>query len=329
MPKYRTTPTELTENPDMVNGGIEVSGVLFWLALLVDDEGRAILDSAALARRFNIEREVFERGLSYLVEHEFLQVYQAGRYSYYQILRWERWQNLSEKTKTPSKYPAPPQEFTADALPEIPALPPGNPGQAGDPPDKRREGEEKQSKENPSEDDEAQPPPNVLPFPAARADTAADAVVVSEKMIAEATKQAATILTLPITDDLARVIADYLGSPGLSLLGEADAAAEWIADHKRNHKRQRITPAFFRRWLKRETETTGRGSTTPSARTTGAVSKTSAQLAQALLAANGTGPPGAPNAADNPYRAYVNQRAELMLRRAREQSKEPTDETSS
>ena len=100
MPKYRTMPTELLDNPDMINGGIEVSGVLFWLALLVDDEGRAILDCAALARRFTIEREVFERGLSYLIEHEFLQVYQVGRYHYYQLLRWERWQNLRDRKST-------------------------------------------------------------------------------------------------------------------------------------------------------------------------------------------------------------------------------------
>ena len=131
MPKYRTIPTELAENPDMVNGGIEVTGVLFWLGLLVDDEGRAILDSAALARRFNIEREVFERGLSYLIKHEFLQVYQVGRYHYYQILRWARWQNLSEKTKTPSKYPAPPQEIRPDALPDTPRVAPDYPGQSG------------------------------------------------------------------------------------------------------------------------------------------------------------------------------------------------------
>src|SRR5690349_12882963 len=131
MPKYRTIPTELAENADMVNGGIEVSGVLFWFALLVDDEGRGILDSAALARRFNISNDVFERSLTYLVDHDFLQVYQVGRYHYYQILRWERWQNLSEKTKTPSKYPAPPQESSPGALPGEPRLSPGNPGQSG------------------------------------------------------------------------------------------------------------------------------------------------------------------------------------------------------
>ena len=44
----------------------------------------------------------------------------------------------------------------------------------------------------------------------------------------------AAILKLPVTDDLARVVADYLARPGLSLLGEADAAVEWIADPKRN-----------------------------------------------------------------------------------------------
>jgi hypothetical protein len=134
----------------------------------------------------------------------------------------------------------------------------------------------------------------------------------------------AGILKLPATDDLARVVADYRGSPGLSLLGEADAAAEWIADPKRNRKRQPITPAFFRRWLKRETETVGRGSVAPATNT---ASLGGAQPAQARLAANGAGPPGTPTE-ENPYHTYVNQRAEQLLRRARgTQQEEASHET--
>ncbi len=45
---------------------------------------------------------------------------------------------------------------------------------------------------------------------------------------------------------------EFLGDPAISLLGEADAAREWIDNQRRNQKKQAMTPAFFRRWLKRE-----------------------------------------------------------------------------
>jgi hypothetical protein len=145
--------------------------------------------------------------------------------------------------------------------------------------------------------------------------------------VVEATKQVAAILKLPVTDDLARVVADYLARPGLSLLGEADAAVEWIADNKRNHKRQPMTPAFFRRWVKRETETARRGYVAPGAPATDTARSARARPAPARLAANGTGPPGT-TPADNPYHAFVTQRAEQLLRRARGiQQEEASHET--
>ena len=131
----------------------------------------------------------------------------------------------------------------------------------------------------------------------------------------EATKQVATILKLHITDDLARVVADYLAHPGLSLLGEADSAVEWIADPARNRKRQRMTPAFFRRWLKRETETDKLGYALSSAPAAGSARKARAQSTPVIKAVNGTGPPGALSA-ENPYQAFVRKRAQDVLRRS-------------
>ena len=314
MPKYRTMPTELLENPDVINGGIEISGVLFWLALLVDDEGRAILDCAALARRFNIEREVFEHGLSYLIEHEFLEVYQVGRYHYYQLLRWERWQNLSEKTKTPSRYPAPPQggntiappgtPALAPAVPGEPAEAPGCPGEPGAREEKKRE--EKLSKVKLSEVEEhAAPPSNVVPFPTTRDDDDASLSDVSLS-IRETTQQVASILHLPASEGLARIVADYLPSPGLSLLGEADAAREWVDDPARNRKRQRMSLAFFRRWLQREVEATDlRTQARASPRATSA----SATWREKRTGTTGAGPPGDPaQAGEDPYAAFVRRR---------------------
>jgi hypothetical protein len=330
MPKYRTTPTELVENPDMINGGIEVSGVLFWLALLVDDEGRAILDSAALARRFNIEREVFERGLAYLVEHEFLQVYQVGRYHYYQILRWERWQNLSEKTKTPSRYPPPPQTDTINAHPGTavgapgtpgePAQAPACPGEPGEAQGKRREA--KQSKEKTSEVEEhAAPPPNVVPFPAARDDDDDPVSALSDQSapIREATQQVASILHLPASEGLARIVADYLPSPGLSLVGEADAAREWVDDPMRNRKGQRMSLAFFRRWLQREVEAANIRK--HSRASPGAASRTSS-WSQARTGTTGAGPPAeSGEESPDPYAAFVKRRAAEVRQRFQEGKK--------
>jgi hypothetical protein len=172
--------------------------------------------------------------------------------------------------------------------------------------------ESKSSQSKRIEDEEAQPPPNVLPFPAARAD-AADPFVLSQHTVVEATKQVAEILNLSVTDDLARVVADYLCRPGLSLLGEADAAAEWLSDTRRNRKGQRASPAFFRRWVKRETESAQHGSRAPGALM---ASRTSVPPAQARLAARGAGPPGTPPV-DNPYHTFVTQRAEQLALRAR------------
>jgi hypothetical protein len=59
---------------------------------------------------------------------------------------------------------------------------------------------------------------------------------------------------LTVNDALTRIVAEYHTAPTLSLLGEADAAREWIEDRQRNKKEQHLTPAFFRRWLKREHE---------------------------------------------------------------------------
>jgi hypothetical protein len=148
--------------------------------------------------------------------------------------------------------------------------------------------------------------------------------VYSEKTVSEATKQVAAILNLPITDDLARVVSDYLALPGLSLLGEADSAAEWIADPARNRQRQRMTPAFFRRWLKREAEAVRRGYMPPGVPVTDTAR---AQPIQARLAANGTGPPGSPPA-ENPYQAFVKKRTQDVLRRC-ETPEETSHETNS
>jgi hypothetical protein len=120
---------------------------------------------------------------------------------------------------------------------------------------------------------------------------------------------------------LQRVVADYLGDSSLSLLGEADAARDWIDDPRRNRKRVPLTPVFFRRWLKREHEAVHRGYAPPGASLQETTNGSRSHIVHtASTIANGTGPPGmqratGPIQAENPYQAFVRTRAESALRR--------------
>jgi hypothetical protein len=66
------------------------------------------------------------------------------------------------------------------------------------------------------------------------------------------TWQLARILKLPATEGLQRLAAEYQDDPHLSLLGQADAAREWVDSPER--KGQQMSLAFFRRWVSREQE---------------------------------------------------------------------------
>jgi hypothetical protein len=161
-----------------------------------------------------------------------------------------------------------------------------------------------------------------VPFPAARDDAANEKTNQIDKAVLEATHQVAAILKVTVTDGLARVVADYLGDSSLSLLGEADAAREWIEDPRRNRKRQEGTPAFFRRWLKREHEASKRGFAPPGTQLRETESGTRPPPAQAgKVLVNGIGRPGPPGTTtaslgENPYQAYVHERTQAVLRRA-------------
>jgi hypothetical protein len=85
-----------------------------------------------------------------------------------------------------------------------------------------------------------------------------NAVSLSSTEMHTLTQQIAHILTLPVTEALTRLVAEHAQVPSLSLPGEADAAREWIDDPRRNKKHRRMSPAFFRNWLKREQDATQR-----------------------------------------------------------------------
>src|SRR5579859_5591303 len=90
---------------------------------------------------------------------------------------------------------------------------------------------------------------NVVSFPPSRPGGTS-----AEQRVEQTTLQLAHILKITANFALRRIAEEYLDNPLLSLLGEADAAREYIDDRQHNRKGQRMTPAFFRRWLKREHE---------------------------------------------------------------------------
>ncbi|MBO0782921.1 MAG: hypothetical protein J2P37_29250, partial [Ktedonobacteraceae bacterium] len=100
-------------------------------------------------------------------------------------------------------------------------------------------------------EDEAFPGKTVI-SPALSSSVSSDDVSLTQGTISQKTCQVAQILHLPLSGALRRVVADYGSDESLSLLGEADAAREWIEDRHRNRKGHAMTPAFFRRWLGRE-----------------------------------------------------------------------------
>jgi hypothetical protein len=348
MANKRCLPTRFFKDADIMNVSKDAQLILVGLVLLADDEGRELAHPRLLSREIDYPPQQIEAALEELVVNDLVVLYQAGKHSYYSLTRWSQWQSISSQKMTPSKYPAPPAPALAsidvpiattasetDAndvqgsvevsqkSPEIPRNQERNAGKDREHPTQSKLSESKLSEFKLIEDEgAAQPSPNIVPFPAASADDADVETNFAEIAVLEATQQVASILNVAVTDGLARVVADYLGDRSLSLLGEADAAREWIDDPRRNRKRQQLTPVFFRRWLKREHEAVRRGYAPPGAllqETTNGARPLPAQAASAI--ANGIGPPGMPGTTaavhiENPYQAFVSERAQAVLRRA-------------
>jgi hypothetical protein len=362
MASKRCLPTRFFKDADIMNVSKDAQLILVGLVLLADDEGRELAHPRLLSREIDYPPEQIESALKELVENDLVVLYQAGKHSYYSLTRWNQWQSISSQKMTPSKCPAPPVERESEAvpsareeehdaesehvrhMPEIRREMLGNAvsaqgnvgnlqGNDGIPPGNSGKNREIPSQYNLSESNliqvkrievEGATPPNVVPFPTAR-DDANDELETKngESEVIAATKQVAAILNISVTERLQRVVADYLGDPSLSLLGEADAAREWIEDPRRNRKRKQLTPAFFRCWLKREHETVqrGYGSGDPFRKAPAGGTALAPDRVK-RTPANGTGPPGdrpgtrATEQIANPYQAYVNARAQEVMRRA-------------
>ena len=346
MATKRCLPTRFFKDADIMNVSKDGQLILVGLVLLADDEGRELAHPRLLSREIDYPPEQIEAALAELAENDLVVLYQAGKHCYYSLTRWNQWQSISSQKMTPSKYPAPPESVSdavpvavetsrtdehrqqesgdsAQKSPEFPRNPQRNAGENRESSTQLNLSEFNSSESKSIEvEGETQPPPNVVPFPAARADVDTNIDTNNaEQGVLEATKQVARILDLPVTDGLARVVADYLKDPSLSLLGEADAAREWIEDPRRNRKRVPLTPVFFRRWLKREREAAHRSYVPPGAFLQETQDRARpASVHTASTTPNGVGPPGMPGTRtdehdENPYQAFVSARAKEVMHR--------------
>ena len=258
MASRRMLPTKFFKDPDvMALSTNDMRLILIGLVLNADDEGRELAHAKLLGRELDYQPEVIEQALSELDANGLISCYSVGKHRYYSLCRWSEWETLSKPT--PSKYPPPPVELQGNTFLEnvgIPHNPLGNPGNSekifveGD---DEGEGEGNKNRESRLDDENeaVSPSTNIVPFPLTHGD---GVPTLEEQQIREITSQVASILKLVENEALLRIVADYAYDPTLSLLGEADAAREYIDDRQRNRNGTRMTPAFFRRWLKRERE---------------------------------------------------------------------------
>lgn len=267
MASKRCLPTRFFEDPDVMSlSSKDAQLILIGLVLMADDEGRELAHASLISRKLDYSPDLVEHVLCELEANELIILYQVGRHRYYSLTRWKHWQSLSQAKITPSKHPAPPLERGEKMVSPSPedesefsqgsgGIPQGNSGKSGESPSqyKLSQYNVSQRKRSEEQDPEAQPSPpaNIIPFPPSTDGDDAHGEP-KGKDLESLTVQVATILQLPANAVLSRLVHEFANEPLLSLTGEADAAREWIDDQLRNRKGKRMSPAFFREWLKRE-----------------------------------------------------------------------------
>ncbi len=269
MARSRSLPTDLFDDPDFFDLNSSTQVILLGLVLFADDHGRGLAHSGLLARKCNKEQALVEQALKELQAAGLVQCYAGERYPYYALTRWTHWETLARPAS--SKYPAPPAPSPTPAKSTPPPStvsvnPASRPSAAplADPDRLEEEEERKEKAEREREPEvegrqpgvDAAPTPSALPslsaVPASSDPQQLRPATSSEQGRAALSEQVAQILGLPKTPALGRLVSEYQGSPGLSLLLEADAAREYIESPQRNRRGQEMSLTFFRRWLQRE-----------------------------------------------------------------------------
>jgi hypothetical protein len=249
MARSRSIPTQLFWDPAFSLLDSDTQIILLGLTLIADDEGRGLAQTRFLVRQFDKDATLIEQALTTLTETGFLACYQIDNQRYYQHLHWQEWETLSKPTQ--SRYPAPPHNETS-VLSEIPQENSKKPREI--PPEEEGEGKKNLKEEQKKEGEDEPVKLRIVPFPPTTHTDGGTDLLSSHQQIVEATSQVAQILRLDVSPALTRIVEEYRTETTISLCGEADAAREWIENPRRNRTGQTMTPAFFRRWLKRERE---------------------------------------------------------------------------
>ncbi len=260
MAAKRSIPTNLFASPDFFELSSDtIRLILIGIILDADDEGRGSAHPRLLARKLDTTPEAVDQALRECEAHGMLRCYLVEGRSYYVLLHWHKYQVLSRPT--PSSYPPPPQDQPSPTVPPTGTSQgnPGSPGVCVDSPGDamlEEEGEEKEKEseleEKRTEDEEEDLPPSITRFPPTTSDSGDGALLSSNPLALEETKRVASLLKLPVSEQLGTIVQEFCHIPTISLVGEAIEARTWIDDPHRNRRGQPMTPAFFRRWLKRE-----------------------------------------------------------------------------
>lgn len=252
----RSIPTDLFWDETFSGLCGETQSIFIGLVLGADDHGRGPASVTVLTRMLAKDPQAIHIALQELDTIGFLQCYQVEGKGYYHITRWDEWETLNKPAR--SRYPTPP-DTEVQGLTETPNISGKTPENLGDshtflenPAIAGKILSEAEAEEKRKEAEGEVPPDHslesagtVIPFP-----TRGDG---GQMMTTETTvKTLAQILHVPVTPALARLVEEFQQVPGLSLLGEANAARAWIDDqHNKKRKQTPMTVPFFRRWLQR------------------------------------------------------------------------------
>lgn len=218
MARKRSIPTGLFASPDFFELSSNTVRLMFiGLILDADDEGRGCAHPRLLARKLDQQPEEVEQALAELAAHDMLYCYEVAGRRFYWLCHWHKYQTLSKPTL--SNYPVPSDRLDKD---------------------------QEQARETASSVKKARGQEEVHEEASAIPSSAA-----AQQKRPLTTTQVASVLHLPESEDLREIVQEFAGVPTLSVLGEAIEAHAWIDDRRRNTRHQAMTPAFFRRWLRR------------------------------------------------------------------------------
>lgn len=261
MAAKRSIPTTLFASPDFFELSTDtIRLILIGIILDADDEGRGSAHPRLLARKLDKRPEDIDVALAELEAHGILRCYEVSGRVYYVLLHWHKYQVLSRPTS--SNFPPPPQERPTNVtyalgISEQPRAISESPGEPFREEEGEGEGERKEEQEEKRNEDEGITPPGRNDVSPSTTNAGGD-VSPSLKEKSVEIDRVAFYLQLPMTTDLQAIVGEFADTPTLSLIGEAIEARSWVDDPRRNRKGQQMTPAFYRRWLKRS-----RGDYTP------------------------------------------------------------------